>query len=222
MKELMDSLHILVEQGKVLYLGISDTPAWIVAVANEYAVNHGKTPFSIYQGRWNVLRRDFERDIIPVAQYYGMALAPWDVLGGGQLQSVKQIEQRRQADDKPLRSTQTAKEAKMAAALEKVAREHGLANPCIIAIAYLIQKTTNVIPIVGQRTVEQLHDNIKALSVRLSSEQIMYLEDQTEFDVGFPSDFVGESPAVTGFSPRLVSLTAHIAYPDPKKPFVRQ
>lgn len=47
----MDALHILVEQGKVLYLGISDTPAWIVAAANTYAIDHGKTPFSIYQGR---------------------------------------------------------------------------------------------------------------------------------------------------------------------------
>lgn len=75
-KEIMDSLHILVEQGKVLYLGISDTPAWIVATANTYAVDHGKTPFSIYQGQWNVLKRDFERDIIPMARHFGMALAP--------------------------------------------------------------------------------------------------------------------------------------------------
>ena len=72
----MDALHILVEQGKVLYLGASDTPAWIVAAANTYALDHGKTPFSIYQGRWNILNRDFERDIIPMAREFGMALAP--------------------------------------------------------------------------------------------------------------------------------------------------
>jgi aryl-alcohol dehydrogenase-like predicted oxidoreductase len=58
--EIMDSLHILVELGKVLYLGISDTPTWIVAAANTYAVGHGKTPFSVYQGRWNIMLRDFE------------------------------------------------------------------------------------------------------------------------------------------------------------------
>lgn len=72
----MDSLHILVEQGKVMYLGASDTPAWIVAAANTYAIENGKTPFSIYQGRWNLLHRDFERDIIPMARQFGMALAP--------------------------------------------------------------------------------------------------------------------------------------------------
>jgi aryl-alcohol dehydrogenase-like predicted oxidoreductase len=75
-KELMDSLHVLVEQSKVLYLGASDTPAWVVATANTYAIDHGKTPFSVYQGRWNVMTRAFERDIIPMARHFGMALAP--------------------------------------------------------------------------------------------------------------------------------------------------
>ena len=68
----MDSLHILVEQGKVLYLGISDTPAYIVAAANTYAKAHGKTQFSIYQGRWNIMLRDMEREIIPMCRHFGM------------------------------------------------------------------------------------------------------------------------------------------------------
>lgn len=75
-KEIMDALHVLVQQGKVLYLGISDTPAWVVAAANSYALDHGKTPFCIYQGRWNLLCRDLEREIIPMARHFGMALAP--------------------------------------------------------------------------------------------------------------------------------------------------
>ena len=68
----MDSLHILVEQGKVLYLGISDTPAYIVSAANTYARAHGKTPFTIYQGRWNIMLRDMEREIIPMCRHFGM------------------------------------------------------------------------------------------------------------------------------------------------------
>lgn len=57
----MDSLDAVVKSGKVLYLGISDTPAYIVSAANAYAKAHGKTQFSIYQGRWNVMLRDMER-----------------------------------------------------------------------------------------------------------------------------------------------------------------
>ena len=63
----MNGLHHLVAQGKVLYLGISDTPAWIVAKANTYARMSGKTPFVIYQGAWSILERDFEREILPMA-----------------------------------------------------------------------------------------------------------------------------------------------------------
>jgi aryl-alcohol dehydrogenase-like predicted oxidoreductase len=80
-EEVMDSLHLLVQQGKVLYLGVSDTPAYIVSAANTYAKAYGKTQFSIYQGRWNVMCRDMERDIVPMCRLFGMAIAPWDAIG---------------------------------------------------------------------------------------------------------------------------------------------
>lgn len=70
-EEVMNALHNLVASGKVLYLGISDTPAWVVSKANQYARDHGKTPFVVYQGAWNVMERSFERDIIPMARSEG-------------------------------------------------------------------------------------------------------------------------------------------------------
>lgn len=221
----MDSLHILVEQGKVLYLGISDTPAWIVSAANTYAQAHGKTPFSVYQGRWNVMLRDFERDIIPMARHFGMALAPWDVIGGGKFQSQKQIEEREKAGEglrSMLGAGQSPQEAKVSAALDKVAQEHGTTSLATIALAYVIQKAPNVIPIIGGRKIEHLQDNITALSVKLSSEQMQYLESQTDFDIGFPGNFVGESPTATGHSSKMVAATAQVAYPTPPRPFVKQ
>ena len=66
-EEVMNGLHNLVVQGKVLYLGVSDTPAWVVSKANAYARLTGKTPFVIYQGAWSILEKDMERDIIPMA-----------------------------------------------------------------------------------------------------------------------------------------------------------
>ena len=70
-EEVMNSLHNLVAQGKVLYLGVSDTPSWIVTKANTYAKMAGKTPFVIYQGAWSILERDIERDIIPMCVQEG-------------------------------------------------------------------------------------------------------------------------------------------------------
>ena len=70
-EEVMNGLHTLVLDRKVLYLGISDTPAWIVSKANNYARMANKTPFVIYEGEWNIMMRDFERDILPMAVHEG-------------------------------------------------------------------------------------------------------------------------------------------------------
>ncbi|KAH6605555.1 aryl-alcohol dehydrogenase AAD14 [Trichoderma cornu-damae] len=216
-KELMDSLHIVVEQGKVLYLGASDMPAWIVSAANTYATDNGKTPFSVYQGRWSIMERDFEREIIPMARQFGMALSPWGVIGGGKFQTKKALEERRQKGEK-LRSlaaspTQTPDEEKISEALAKVASEHGIESVTAIALAYVLHKAGNVFPIVGGRKVENLKDNIQALSIKLTDEQIEYLESVKPFELGFPTSFVGPDPNVTGFSWRL-DRTAKFAFPN--------
>ncbi|KAK1624777.1 aryl-alcohol dehydrogenase AAD14 [Colletotrichum phormii] len=216
-KEIMDSLHILVEQGKVLYLGISDTPAWVVSAANTYAVDHGKTPFSVYQGRWSVMHRDFERDILPMAHTFGMALCPWDVLGSGKFQSKKALEERKRAGE-GLRSfvstgEQTEMEVKMSEALEKVAGEHGTESVTAIALAYVRSKAPNVIPIVGGRKVEHLKANIDALKIKLTDEQIAFLESVKPFDVGFPGNFLGADPNITGKSFRL-ARASQMSFPN--------
>lgn len=151
MARLTRSQHILVEQGKVLYLGISDSPAWIVAAANTYAKANGKTQFSVYQGRWNVMMRDMEREIIPMTRHFGMALAPWDVLGGGKFQSAKNMEERKK-NKEGLRSMmgnsgQTEDEVKMSEALSQVAEEHGIESVTAVALAYVMSKTPHVFPI---------------------------------------------------------------------------
>ncbi|AJT26462.1 Aad14p [Saccharomyces cerevisiae YJM1573] len=215
-EEVMDSLHILVQQGKVLYLGVSDTPAWVVSAANYYATSHGKTPFSVYQGKWNVLNRDFERDIIPMARHFGMALAPWDVMGGGRFQSKKAMEERKK-NGEGLRTfvggpEQTELEVKISEALAKIAEEHGTESVTAIAIAYVRSKAKNVFPLIGGRKIEHLKQNIEALSIKLTPEQIEYLESIVPFDVGFPKSLIGDDPAVTKKLSPLTSMSARIAF----------
>lgn len=198
-EELMDSLDIVVKSGKVLYLGISDTPAWVVSAANVYASSHGKTPFSIYQGRWNVMIRDFERDILPMAKMFGMAIAPWDAAGGGRIKSVKQVEEKKKSGE-ALRSFFNVpelqeEEIKFSAVLTKIAEVHQVESPSVIALAYILNKAPNVFPIVGGRKVEYLHQNIKALSIKLTAEQVKEIEAVKPFDLGFPHNFLGGNPA---------------------------
>lgn len=190
----MNQLHHLVASGLVLYLGISDAPAWVVATANQYARDHGKTPFSIYQGAWNVMERSFERDIIPMARVHGLALAPWNVLAAGRLRTDAEEKRRIESGEGGRTMSRDwlrdEKEKKMSAALEKVAKEVGTEHITAVAIAYVMQKTTHVFPIIGGRKVEHLLANIEALKISLSDEQIKYIESVLPFDPGFPSTFV--------------------------------
>jgi len=203
-EEVMNALHHLVAARKVLYLGISDTPAWIVSQANQYAKAYGKTPFVIYQGAWNVMDRSFERDIIPMARSLGIALAPFHVLASGRLRSDAEEERRRTSGEHGRTVygpnwERTPDERKMSAALEKianeVAREQGKQEGAIsvpaVAIAYVLQKTPYVFPIIGGRKVEHLMQNIEALSIALSEEQVAELESVLPFDLGFPHALIG-------------------------------
>ncbi|KAJ7694459.1 arylalcohol dehydrogenase [Mycena olivaceomarginata] len=198
-KEVMDNLHNLVVAGKVLYLGISDTPAWIVSQANQYAIDSGKTPFAVYQGSWNVMDRAFEREIIPMAREHGMALCAWNVLASGKLRSDAEEARREQSgeqgrdlklDNNGWKRTEIEK--KMSNALEKVAGEVGVGdNVSAVAIAYLLHKTPYVFPMVGGRKPEHLVKNIEGLTISLSPAQIAYLESIVPFEPGFPHNIVG-------------------------------
>ncbi|KXT17955.1 hypothetical protein AC579_9581 [Pseudocercospora musae] len=214
-EEMMDSLDAVVKQGKVLYLGISDTPAYIVSAANAYAKANGKTQFSLYQGRWNIMLRDMEREVIPMARHWGMAICPWDALGGGKFQTKKQLEERKK-NNEGLRSImgggQTEHEEKISAALDEVGQKHGVESPTAVALAYVMSKTPNVFPIVGGRKVEHLHQNIKALEIKLSSEDIEKLESVIPFEPGFPNNFVGEDPHITGEPSALTGAVAPMAF----------
>jgi aryl-alcohol dehydrogenase-like predicted oxidoreductase len=198
-EEVMDSLQLLVQQGKVLYLGISDTPAWVVAGANHYAKAHGKTPFSIYQGQWNVLLRDFEREILPMVIHFGMAVAPWGSLGQGKFRRPEEIaENKSNGEVQRFTMEQTEAEKAMSAALAKVANAHGLKSLTAVALAYVRSKAPNVFPLVGGRKIEHLKDNIKGLEITLTQSEIEFLESQKEFDVGFPGTFIGQDWRLTG------------------------
>ncbi|KIJ55023.1 hypothetical protein M422DRAFT_200987 [Sphaerobolus stellatus SS14] len=196
MEEMMQSLHNVVQQGKALHLGICNAPAWIVSKANQYARDHALTPFVVYQGLWNVMIRDFERDIIPMCIDEGMAIAPWGSAGQGRFKTKAELEER--VRNKEVIRTYTGEgptdlEMNVAGALEKIGKEVG-ASLTAVAIAYCLQRCPYVFPIVGGRKVQHLLNNIKALELVLTEEQITYLESQSAFDPGFPYNVCGTDP----------------------------
>jgi aryl-alcohol dehydrogenase-like predicted oxidoreductase len=204
----MHSLNDVVAAGKVLYLGVSDTPAWVVSKANQYARDHGLRQFSVYQGKWSAADRDFERDIIPMTISEGMSLAPWGALGGGMFKSKAQRElgEGRRHENVPENVPAVCK------VLEKIATEKNTVITSV-ALAYVLQKTPFVFPIVGGRKIEHLRDNIDALSLELSEEDIEEIEGAAPFDLGFPLSMIQPSAAKSG----LNNIGGHFKYVDAPK-----
>ncbi|KAL7794460.1 NADP-dependent oxidoreductase domain-containing protein [Trichoderma ceciliae] len=190
--ELMHSLHNLIVAGKVLYLGISNTPAWVVAKANEYARQKGLTQFSVYQGQWNAAEREIERDIVPMCIDEGIALAPFGVLGMGYLRTSAQraAEKEEYREGRKVAFVDKPQKTVMADALEKIALARGTSITSI-ALAWARTKAPYVFPIVGGRKIEHLRANIDALGIDLTDEEKAAIEIAVPFDLGYPQTFLG-------------------------------
>lgn len=185
----MHALNDLVISRRVIYLGISDTPAWIVAKMNAYARQYGLRQFSIYQGQWSAACRDFEREIIPCCVDEGMALAPWGALGSGMFKKPGSGDK---GGGRTSTITRTGNEERVSKVLHEIAADK---NSLItsVAMAYVMHKAPHVFPIVGGRKVEHLASNIAALSLNLSEEEMKKIDAAYGFEMGFPHSFVNPS-----------------------------
>lgn len=200
--ELMHGLNDLVTSGKVLYLGISDTPAWIVTKANQYARDHGLRQFAVYQGMWNAAMRDFEREIIPMAKHEEMALCPYGALNQGRFQTREKFAEREKGDHGGRNFIPLSElDRQVSGVLEELAEGRSDDTTLLqIALAYVLQKTPYVFPIIGARTVEHLTGVIPALNVDLSNEDLASIESAYDFSHGFPTNFLNRSLFVGGES----------------------
>lgn len=224
----MHSLNDLVVSGKVLYLGISDCPAWVVATANHYARDHGLRQFSVYQGLWNASIRDFERETLPMCRDENMGVVPWGTLGQGRFQTEVGYKEREQNNPGRKGRAATDEEKRAAKTLETIA-DAKRTNLTSIDFAYVRHKAPYVFPIVGGRTLEHLRGNIAALEVSLSVEEVAQIEAAYSFDHGFPHTFLSGS-LFDGSAPRapngpgdvwLTKLMGNFDWVQPQLPIER-
>ncbi|KAH0847975.1 Norsolorinic acid reductase A [Fonsecaea pedrosoi] len=226
-EEVMTHLHAYVMAKQVLYIGVSDTPAWVVVKANAYARSHGLTPFSVYQGRWNAAYRDMEAEIIPMCEDQGMAIVSWASLGGGQLMSAQEREARMKDPDAHKGYGFREADIKVSTALEKVAQSKKTTTQAV-ALAYLLHQSTYVYPIVGVQTVEHVKALPEALRIELSKEDVEAIQDAGDYRPPFPMSFLfqwtGEEKYHLGLTPADVSqyqMAAWIQAP-PKQPYTTE
>jgi aryl-alcohol dehydrogenase-like predicted oxidoreductase len=202
--ETMRALDDAVRAGKVLHVGISDTPAWVVAQANTLADWRGWTPFVGLQVPYSLLQRDIERDLLPMAEAFGMTVATWSPLGGGVLSGKYTKAGGAGAGTRISADAISEHDHAVARVVQQVADDLG-ATPSQVAIAWTRARSRAVHPIIGARRLDQLVDNLAALDCVLPDEAVRQLDDSTGFVAGFPTDFITETgPWVFGASSQLV------------------
>jgi aryl-alcohol dehydrogenase-like predicted oxidoreductase len=187
-EEVMRGLDDLVRQGKVLYVGISDTPAWEVSRANMLAELRGWTAFVGLQIRYSLLDRSVERDLLPMAKALDLTVTPWDTLGSGIL-TGKYNRDKTTKGRAALRGQIRDRDLAIAAEVIKVADEIGR-TPAQVALNWVRQGLGVIVPLVGAKTREQLDDNLGCLEFELESAQIERLNEVSHIKLGFPHDFL--------------------------------
>lgn len=210
--EIVRGLDDLVRAGKILYVGLSDFPAWRVSAAAMIAELRGWTPIAAQQVEYSLVQRTPERELLPMAAAFGLATLAWSPLGGGVLTGkYRKGETGRQTamGGRLFHAEDTAQKTAILDSLQVIAEETG-ANPSRVAIAWVGAK--GAFPIIGPRTRAQLDDNLAATGVSLTANQIRQLDDASAIPLGFPHDMLA-IPAyrdrIAGGKRALLDLPTH-------------
>lgn len=187
--EVMRGLDDLVRMGKVNYIGISDTPAWVIAQANTMAELMGWSKFVGLQVEYSLLQRAPERELLPMAKNFGLTLLPWAPLAGGALTGkyLKGDPGRIKEGSKRLNERSVAITQEVMAIAEEIGVE-----PAHVALRWTMQQGISCIPIAGATKLHQLEQNLGVLNVQLSPEQLGRLDKVSAIDMGFPGEFFKE------------------------------
>ncbi|MCA2685741.1 MAG: aldo/keto reductase [Microcystis sp. M038S2] len=190
-EEVMRAFDDLVRMGKVLYIGISDSPAWIVSQGNTLATLRGWTPFIGLQIEYSLKERTPERELLPMAKALNIGVTAWSPLGGGVLtgkyNQPNPVDGRLSMTDQPFQIFD--RDLKIAETVLEIAREIEK-SPAQVALNWLRNRPNSLIPIIGARKLSQLQDNLACVDFNLTGEQLQRLDNISAISLGFPHELL--------------------------------
>ena len=192
-EEVMRGLDDLVRQGKVLYVGISDAPAWWIAQANTLASLRGWSPFVGLQIEYSLIERTVERELIPMAKALNLGVTAWSPLSSGVLTGKYyghgSSEGGRMSSDMVKEFMPEEQRARRIVTAVKAVADGTSHSMAQVALAWLRYRPVPVIPIIGARKLAQVKDNLASSVVSLSAEQLKTLNEVSRIEFGFPHEF---------------------------------
>jgi aryl-alcohol dehydrogenase-like predicted oxidoreductase len=187
MDETLRALDDVVSAGKVLAIGVSNTPAWVIARSDAIAELRGWSSFSALQVEYSLVARTPDRELLPMAHILGLSASAWSPLAGGRLSGVP-------AGEAPTASTRragngglSAHEQRVVEAAADIAAELGT-TPARVALAWVLRQ--GLMPVLGARTAGQMRDNLGACDVELGDASLETLNAVTRVEAGYPHEFL--------------------------------
>jgi aryl-alcohol dehydrogenase-like predicted oxidoreductase len=198
-EEVMRGLDDLVRTGKVLYVGISDAPAWWIAQANTLAQLRGWSPFIGLQIEYSLIERTVERELIPMAKALNLGLTAWSPLSRGVLTGKyhgRGSSERGRMNNGMMKEYMPEQQRtdRIVAAVKTVSDEIGR-SMAQVALAWLRYRPLPVIPIIGARKLSQFQDNLASFDLALSEDQLKTLDEASRIELGFPYDIFSREMA---------------------------
>ncbi|CAA0120223.1 Aldo-keto reductase IolS [Mycolicibacterium vanbaalenii] len=195
-EEIMRAFDDLVRSGKVLYVGLSNFPAWRVATGATIAAARGWAPVVAIQTEYSLVERAAERDLLPMAEGFGLGVLGYSPLGGGMLTGKYRRGERGRAQSSISQFLHREDDGIKAAIVDSVEALARDANASAETVAISWSMSKGVIPIVGPRTAAQLTTNLAAAQLHLLPEQIDRLDTASAIQLGYPHDMKADPGAV--------------------------
>jgi aryl-alcohol dehydrogenase-like predicted oxidoreductase len=211
----MAALEDLVRAGKVRYLGVSDTPAWKVAEANVTARFRGWSAFIGLQIQYSLLERTVEQELVPMALELGLGVTPWAPLKSGVLSGKYTRSNAGQFKADRGVMVDSALNEKTYAILDElhiIAKAHE-STVARVALAWVQAQPGVTSTLIGARRLAQLEDNVKALEVKLSAEDLGRLDALTKPVFGFPQSMQPLFPALQNGGTSVNGVSAPPSFP---------
>ncbi len=194
-EETLDALDDLVRQGKVLYIGCSNYAGYRLTDSLWLSRTRHRAAYVSMQMQYSLLSREIEREHVSIAQKFGLGILPWSPLAGGFLSGKYRKDESPPAGTRldqwrdRLASFDSDRNWRILGAVTEIAQELGV-KETQVSLAWLLRRPQVSAVIFGARTIDQLEDNARAADVKLSDAQMKRLTDASQFEVGYPYDFM--------------------------------
>ena len=211
-EEIARGLDDLVRSGKIIYAGLSDFPAWRIATAATLAEARGWAGISAVQLEYSLVERSAERELLPMANAFGLGVVGWSPLGGGLLTGKYRRGESGRAQGLGV-LTHAESDARKTATVDTLlalANETGV-PPGQVAIAWV--KAKGVLPIIGPRTAAQIDDNLAADALSLDTDQIARLDAASAIELGFPHQMLADPGNIALLSAGMADRIRPLAHP---------